>query len=242
MNSTPSKAAFPWLMVLSRTVLFAIVQALIAVFFLLSGVTDAWHESERWWVFSVTGANVVSIILLVWLFKREGKRYLDLFRFERKTLWKDIALVIGAFILAGPIAFFPMNVLGDLIVGSYDNAITMLFRPLPVWALIAGLLFPITISFAELPTYFGYVMPRLEQKPGSGWLAWGIASFFLGIQHATLPLIFDWDFILWRALMYLPFAFYIGLVLKLRPRLMPYLVIGHGLIDLMTLSVYLIPK
>lgn len=241
MNSTP-KTSFPWLMVISRTVLFAIVQALIAVLFLLSGVTDAWHESERWWIFSVASANFISIILLVWLFKREGKRYLELFRFERKTLWKDIALVIGAFILAGPIAFFPMNVLGNLILGSYNNAIAMLFRPLPVWALIAGLLFPITIAFAELPTYFGYVMPRLEQKLGSGWLAWGIASFFLGIQHATLPLIFDWNFILWRALMYLPFAFYIGLVLKFRPRLMPYLVIGHGLIDLMTLSVYLIPK
>ncbi len=65
-----------------------------------------------------------------------------------------------------------------------------------------------------------------------------IASLFLGLQHATLPLILDGRFVLWRALMYLPFAFYIGAILKLRPRLLPFLVIGHALIDLATVAVY----
>ena len=47
----------------------------------------------------------------------------------------------------------------------------MLFRPLPMWAILLGFLFPITIAFAELPTYFGYVMPRLEKQLRSGGLA-----------------------------------------------------------------------
>jgi hypothetical protein len=229
-------------MLISRTILFALIQALFAIGYLIAGSLSAWHESERWWILCVAGANVISILLLNWLFKREGGRFLDLFRFTRETFWKDLGLVLMAFVIAGPIAYLPMNVLGDLILGSAARSTEFLFRPLPGWALVAGLLFPLTITLAELPTYFGYVMPRLSEKLGSGWLAWAIASFFLGLQHAALPLIFDGPYLLWRALMYMPFAFYIGLVIKLYPRLLPFLVIGHGLIDFMTLSVYLIPK
>ena len=55
----------------------------------------------------------------------------------------------------------------------------------------------------------------------------------------TLPLILDGRFILWRALMFLPFALFLGLALKIRPSLLPYLVVCHFLIDLLTLGTYL---
>jgi hypothetical protein len=38
--------------------------------------------------------------------------------------------------------------------------------------------------------------------------------------------------------MYLPFAFYIGAIINLQPRLLPFLVIGHALIDHATVAVY----
>ncbi len=74
--------------------------------------------------------------------------------------------------LAGLIAIFPMRWLGNAIVGSYDQAITTMFRP--------------------------------------------------------LPRIFDGPF----------FFAYIGLVVKLRPRLLLFLMIGHALVDLSTWAVY----
>jgi hypothetical protein len=52
-----------------------------------------------------------------------------------------------------------------------------------------------------------------------------------------MPLIFDGRFILWRALMFLPFALAVGLALNWRPRLMPYLMAGHALIDLSTVII-----
>jgi len=239
MTDSPTSPSHPWLMMISRTILFAVAQAFIALGFMAAGFADAWRESERWWIFCAAAANTVSILLLNGLFKREGGRFWDLFHFQRETFWKDLGLTALVFLLAGPVAYFPMNILGGLILGSPERSTEFLFRPIPGWALILGLLFPLTITMAELPTYFGYVMPRLAEKLKNSWLAWALASFFLGLQHAALPLIFDGPYLLWRALMYMPFAFYIGLVLKLRPRLMPFLVIGHGLIYLMTLSVYL---
>jgi hypothetical protein len=39
--------------------------------------------------------------------------------------------------------------------------------------------------------------------------------------------------------MFLPFAFFTGLVLKFRPALLPYFVIVHALLDVSTVLVYL---
>jgi hypothetical protein len=92
---------------------------------------------------------------------------------------------------------------------------------------------------AELPTYFGYSMPRLEGQTGRAWLAVALASGFLAIQHVALPLLFDGRFMTWRALMFLPFAFMVGILLHWRPRLLPYLVIVHILIDAATAAALL---
>ena len=103
----------------------------------------------------------------------------------------------------------------------------------------SSFLFPLTIWFAELPTYFGYCMPRLEAQLKNGWLAWIIASFFLAAQHVFLPLILNGAYLLWRFGMFLPFALITGLALKLRPGLLPYFVVVHALIDITTVLVYL---
>jgi hypothetical protein len=54
-----------------------------------------------------------------------------------------------------------------------------------------------------------------------------------------LPLIFGGGFILWRLLMYLHFALFAGLLLKLRPTLLPYTMIVHALADVSAVLVYL---
>jgi membrane protease YdiL (CAAX protease family) len=228
----------PWLLLPSRSLWFFAAQLLIAIFLLVTGAGWDWTEAARWWIFFPIFANVISIILLVSLFRAEGKRYLDILRFSRQTWKTDLLWFFGSGLIGLPIAAAPMNLLGTAIFGNPQTPIEMLFQPLPVWALIVGILFPLTIAFAELPTYFGYIMPRLfdGKRP---WLAYFIAAFFLGLQHGFLPLLFDWRFFLWRALMYLPFALYAGLMVKLRPNLLPYFVTVHALMDVSVLAVYL---
>ena len=73
---------------------------------------------------------------------------------------------------------------------------------------------------------------RRERLGGRPILAVAVAAFFLGAQHIGLPLRFDGAFVLWRLLMFMPFAFLLGGALRWRPRLLPYLMVVHGLLDL----------
>ena len=108
----------------------------------------------------------------------------------------------------------------------------------PLGLLFAVVLFPITQGLVELAFYFLYVMPRLA-KQINPWAAYALASLFLGIQHAMIPLRFDPAFFTWRLLMFIPFAFLVGAVLKWRPRLLIYLAVVHVLMDFSTATMYL---
>ncbi len=228
----------PWLMLFSRSILFIVAQALTAIVLSLAGTSPAWSEAARWWILFPILANIGSIILLVYVFRAEGKRYLDILRFNRQTWKTDLLWFFGSGLLGMPIAAAPMSFLGAAIFGDQMAPIQMLFRPLPAWALVVGLLFPLTIAFAELPTYFGYIMPRLfdGKRP---WLAYLVAAAFLAAQHIFLPFIADGRYLLWRGLMFLPFALYGGLMVKLRPNLLPYFATVHALMDISVLTVYL---
>ena len=229
----------PWLMLISRSALFIFFQGLIALLFAATGTASAWDESARWWTFMTFLTNFVSIYLLVRLFNAEGKRFFDLFRFSRETWKKDLLWFILLSIIAMPIVALPREPLAAAIFGDAMVATNMLFRPLPTWAFVLSFLFPLTIAFAELPTYFGYVMPRLEVQLKNGWVAWLITSCFLAAQHMFLPLILDGGYLLWRFGMFLPFALFTGLALKFRPALLPYFVVIHALLDVTTVLVYL---
>jgi hypothetical protein len=225
-------------MLLSRSILFIAAQALTALVLSLTGTSPAWTEAARWWIFFPIFANVGSIFLLVYCFRTEGKRYLDILHFNRETWKTDLLWFFGSGLLGFPIAAAPMNILGQAIFGDPMAPIHMLFRPLPVWALLVGLLFPATMAFAELPTYLGYSMPRLFNGK-SPWLAFFFAALFLSLQHIFLPFYADWNYLLWRGLMYLPFALYAALMIKLCPNLLPYFAVVHALMDVSVLTVYL---
>jgi hypothetical protein len=241
--SMPHSAAigmtYPWLMLISRSALFLFFQILIALILAAAGISSAWSESARWWTFMASLTNLASLYLLVRVFRAEGKRFWDILRFSRETWKTDLFWFVGFSLIGMPIAAAPREPLAIAIFGDAATATNMLFRPLPTWAFVLSFLFPLTIWFSELPTYFGYVMPRLETQLKNGWIAWLIASFFLAAQHLFLPLILDGGYLLWRLGMFLPFALFTGLSLKFRPSLLPYFVIVHALMDVTTVLVYL---
>ncbi len=231
----------PVLMLFSRLFLFTAWQGVVALAFALQGSPDPWGASIAWWPLTVTLTNLVSIFLLRYAARAEGFRLGDLYRVERHSVWRELLLSLGALVISAPLSMLPNTLLGSLLFGDANVTAAMMVRPLPVAAVYGLMLsFVLTIPFAELPTYFSYVMPRLAALTGKGWLALVVAAFMLSAQHIAFPLIFHARFILWRLFMFLPFALWIGFALYKRPRLLPYLMVGHALID-STLLFMLLP-
>jgi hypothetical protein len=145
----------------------------------------------------------------------------------------NILALLALFLIGGPLGFFPNPLLATALFGSPQAVLPFVIRPLPMWAVYAGvILFPITQGLAELAVYFSYVMPRLEAQGIRSWLAIGLPALMLGMQHIGVPLLFDGRYLLWRGLMFIPFAFFAGIVLHWRPRLLPYMAIVHALMDM----------
>lgn len=225
-----SSVSLPLALASSRLLLFAAMQALVAL--ALSSTTDAaWSSSIGWWTVSAGLANVVSIALLFRAARTEGVPVRSFFG-EKGRVRRDVPLFVGVLLLIAPLAQLPNVLLAEALLGGAEAAFQMMSPPIPREAALFGLvLFPITIAFAELPTYYGYALPRLEAAWGSRTKALLVTAGLHSLQHATLPLIFDGGFVTWRALMFLPFALFVGFVIQRRPSLLPYLMVVHALLD-----------
>ncbi|MBN1926535.1 MAG: hypothetical protein JW798_11935 [Prolixibacteraceae bacterium] len=234
------KARLSCLLLPYRLILFAVFQSLIALVFFCLNIEKAWHQAEGWWIISGLFTNVFTFLLLIKLFRIEGKGYFDNLIPKRDSWIKDLLLTLAMMLIAAPLAMFPNIFLAKLLFGSQEITTQLFFRPLPYWVIYSGIIWALTQGLVELQFYFGYLMPRLEKKLNSKWQPWILASFFLSLQHIAVPLIFNWRFIIWRMGMFLLFAFFTGLCIKIRPRVLPYMAIIHAFMD-MSLVFMLLP-
>ena len=220
----------------SRLILFAAFQAIIAAVLWRVNGSFGFQNASIYWPFAALGANIVTIVILSQAFGREGKSLASVYSFARGTVGKDIIATIVVFVIAAPVSFLPSSLLGTMLFGDANATTAVMFGRMPVIAAVATLAFPITIVFAELPLYLGYILPRLSSKTGSRAVATIVVGLFLALQHCTLPLVLDWRFVIWRFGMFLPLALWLAFAFVWRPRLLPYMMIGHGLLDLATVA------
>lgn len=218
----------------SRLALFLVFQALIAL------LINSWEASEKYWMLTATFTNIVSITLLIVLFRREGHKYFNIFSFNRAGFRKDILIFTGLALVSVPVVLVPGYFLSIMIWGNPDIPTEMMFGPIERWLVYILLVaFPISIAFAELATYFVYIMPKLKKQLKFKFLAVFLPIVFLSVQHCTLPFIPDLNFILYRALVFLPFAVLIGVSIYYRPSLFIYFAILHGILDFATALMFL---
>ncbi len=230
---------WPLAMVFARTLLFAAIQLAIAAIYALVGHAAPWEASAAWWPGTAFLGSVATLLILRRLARREGLRVSDFYNVDWSRWRRDLPVALGTMLIGGPIGFFPNLLLSRWLFGNSAAGGTLLYRPQPTAVLVLFLLtFPLAQALSELPTYFGYAMPRLQVIWKRPWAAYLLTSLFLGAQHIALPLVFDWRFIVWRLGMFLPFALFVGLVLKWRPTLLPYYMVVHGLMDISAVAGY----
>lgn len=224
---------WPAFMLAHRLLLFLVWQATIAAVLGLTGEPTPWQAAVAWWPVAAILTNLISFGLLRSLARREGLQYRHLIGadWRREHLGKDLLALLVVFLLAGPLAYQANLGLASLLFGDAELAVALFVQPLPRSIAWVVFLFPLTIAPVELPTYFAYVMPRLTARWSSPWLAVVVSAFWLSAQHMTLPFIPDLRFILWRTGAFIPLALLLGVSIRLRPRLLPYLMVAHGIMD-----------
>ena len=221
----------PWLL-WHRLVLFGLVQAVLALAFAAAGVATPWLAAAAAWPIAVTVTSLCTLVLLRRLLYAEGRRLRDLYRVDVATVASDLRVTGVVVVAAALLATVPNLGLAWLLWGDMEAGVALLVRPVaePV-AWVALLAFPLAVGLSELPWYFGYALPRLRAVVGAR-RALLLTATALALQHVTIPLLFDVRFVVWRALMFVPFALLLGVVLQRRPRLLPYLVVVHVALDL----------
>jgi membrane protease YdiL (CAAX protease family) len=203
------------------------------------GHESPWNHAESYWLVSGLFTNVVTYFLLQHLWKKDGKKYFTDFIFVKQNWWQDFLVSFGISFVLILLSIIPNIVLGNILFSSSEVATKLLFRPLPIWVILIGFIWALTQGLVELPFYFAYVMKKIENQINNNWIGYLFASIFLALQHITLPFILNPNFIIWRFGMFLLLSLFLGLCLKLRPRLFPYLMISHAILDIMAVMMFL---
>ncbi len=131
MNSNTAKTT-PWLVLFSRPLLFLGMQALFALLMFLLGSSNAWVSGAAWWPITVALADAAALFLMVRVFKAEQKRYWDIFRIDRKHIWRDLLYLLGITILSAPVSYLPNIWLGQALFGSPEATLELFVRPITI--------------------------------------------------------------------------------------------------------------
>ncbi len=228
-------SAAAWPMVFLRSALFLAFQALIALIYLLAGHPHPWAASVAWWPLAIFLTGAVNLALLVRLLRAEGSSYRDMVRFRSGEVGKDLLWLLALLVVSAPLSMLPSQLLATALFGSVEAASALYIQPLPL-AAAAALMFlmPLAQGLTELPNYFGYCRPRIERGSRSALLAIAVTVVMLAAQHIFAPFIPDARYLLFRGLSFLPFALVLGVGLRWRPRLLPYMMVVHFLMDVGT--------
>jgi hypothetical protein len=221
-----------WGMLALRSALsFGCLLALAAAF-AFAGSPGAIAASAAWWLWFVTVANVACLVLMVRFGRLEGVRLRDIFFASRSTWRGDLIWALLALLGTALLAMLPGTFLAGSLWGDANHPNALLFQALPLFAVYPlFVLMPLTQAFAELPTYWGYVAPRLRASGMGRCVVIGVVGLVLSVQHMFFAFQLDWRYDLWLALKFLPFALWTGVIVDRRPTTLPYLMSIHFALD-----------
>ena len=244
-----------------RMIALLVIRIILVVGFqLLAGLILTMNKAVVWWPFSVVATDIVCLVILIALLKKEGESFTSIqFRpFDTllpgripeilnrrsaesrvKVILADLLALVGTLALLGIPAIAFNGFISESVPVLRD---TQTIGVLPDWALyLLFVMLPIGQAVVEFPFFYGYVYPRLEsyfedehENPRlvASVKALSIVLGFFVLQMVLLPIILNPGYILWRAIAFIPLLAVIGVVIRLVPRLMPWLNLIHVLMAL----------
>ena len=157
------------------------------------------EEVSNWWSVVASVVNVVTILLLVFVARKQGSNYWKLINYEKgKTTTKQVVVMSVVILIVGMIG---MYLAGYVCYGVIPYAAPMMIAPIPLWLAIANVfVLPVTTAFAEDGLYLGCGVNQIKNK----FLAIVVPALFFALQHSFIPVLFDAKYIVYRFLSFLP--------------------------------------
>ena len=212
-----------------RSILF------ILIFVIGSIITKNSLESiSNWWSIVATVVNIVTILLLVFITKKIGSSYKELINYEKgKTRVKQTIIISISVLLVGTMG---MYLAGFICYHKFPYAAPMMITPIPVvLAIINFIILPLTVSFAEDGLYLGCGVNQIKNK----YLSIFIPAFFYALQHSFIPTLFDFKFIIYRFLSFLPLTIILCWYYHKHKNPVP-IMIGHAFIEVASVVLILV--
>ena len=183
------------------------------------------------WSVVATIVNIVTIIILILVTKNNYKKLIN---YEKgKTKVKQVVVISLIVLLVGTIG---MYLAGFICYKKIPYSPPMMIRPIPVvLAILNFIVLPLTVSFAEDALYLGCGVNSFKNK----YFAILIPAFFYAIQHSFIPTLFDFKFIIYRFLSFLPLTIILCWYYHKHKNPVP-IMIGHALIEMASVVLILI--
>lgn len=202
----------------------------VLIFIIGSLVTGkSLDEISNIWSIAATAVNVVTILLLVLLTRKNGG-YAKLINYEMgKTKPKQI---VGMTFLVLLVGMGGMYLAGFICYGVIPYAAPMMIAPIPLWLAIINVpLLPVTTALAEDGLYLGCGVNQIKNK----YAAVLVPAFFFALQHSFIPTLFDLRYIIYRFLSFLPLTIILCHNYYKKRNPLPIMV-GHAVIDVATVA------
>lgn len=185
-------------------------------------------EISNWWSIVASVINIVTILILVVLTKKQGSNYWELINYQKgKTTVKQIVTMSIVIVLIGMAGMF---LAGYVCYGVMPYAAPMMIEPIPLGlAIINIIVLPISTAFAEEGLYLGCGVNQIKNK----YVAIVIPALFFALQHSFIPTLFDMRYITYRFLSFLPLTLILCWNYHKKRNPLPIMV-GHAIIDVAT--------
>lgn len=185
-------------------------------------------ELACWWSIIVSIINILLLIGLHFLLKRQNRTYAGLINLQKgKTKVKQIVIMCIVILCVG---MGGMYLSGLIFYQVFPYMAPIMISPIPLaLAIINIFILPLSTALCEDGIYLGCGVNEIDNK----YLSIIIPSFFFALQHSFIPLIWDMRYIGYRFLCFLPLTILICLAYRKNRNPLPD-IIGHSLIDVAT--------
>ena len=177
--------------VVTRIALWIGLQLLVGgLIVIAAGLEEPINAAAGWWMVYGSIVDLATLGLILLYLRRTGRSYRSQLG-PPAAAWQiglGVAVVLTASL---PAVVFSSELTSALYgAGATPPMLTIVDVPLPAAIWVASV-WPVLAELAEPVAFFGIVLPALERRTGSAWIAAPLMVVVWALEHAFFPVLLD---------------------------------------------------